>query len=334
MKRKCNPFLIGLFTLSAILICAASVFVIIKDKVTQERTSFILFFNHSLNGLDIGSPVKFKGIAIGTVDKVSVVFNEEAQQAYTQVKIDINDEVFYRPLLHQKQQSKKEFYKKQILGGLAAKLSTESLITGKLFIELDYFPAIKIRVYKENTTSLTQIPSIPSDIQNFKDRFESILTSLSNINFHDMSNVLTSILRQIDTQLNHSNLSELINNISAAADAFRGFMASESLTHSIKNIEVLTVKLKDFLKDTSSLISDLQRNINLLIVNLNATANKFGNVCENVSDVLNPNSEIRTVVHMMMLQFNKTAHDLQILLELLQRNPNALLSGIEHESEK
>ena len=330
MKRKFNPFLIGLFTISAMLICAASVFVVIKDKVTQERTSFILFFNSSLNGLDIGSHVKFKGVAIGTVQKVSVVFDEDAQQAYTQVIVDVNDEVFYKSLLRQKKKNKREFYKKQILGGLAAKLSTESLITGKLFIDLDYFSAAKLRIYKENPTKLTQIPSIPSDIQDFKDRFEKILTNLSTINFNDMSSKFTSILARIDNQLQKSNLSELINNISSAAESFRGFISSESLIHSIKNIEILTAKVKDFLSDTSSSISDLQRNVNLLIVNLNATANKIGNVCDDISDVLNPNSEMRSAAHTMLLQFNKTARDLQMMLELLQKNPNALLSGIDH----
>ena len=247
MKQKCNPFLIGIFTFSAIILLCLSCIAVLGGKIWQEHTSFILFFNSSLNGLDVGSPVKFNGVNIGTVKEVNVVFDESIQQAFTPVIIDIDDKVFYQFLQYQKKKSKTAFYRQQILGGLAAKLVLESLITGKLFIELDYYPANQVRIYNENHTKLTQIPSIASDRQNFLARIDTILTNVSSINFKSISDSLTSILQHIDSQVKKSDISSLINNISSAADSISTFISSEELRMTVHSVQSLASKIKDFL---------------------------------------------------------------------------------------
>ena len=71
MRRKPNNKLIGLFILCGVVLFFATVGMFVSDKIMKDSNRLVvMYFSESIKGLDVGSPVVFKGVAIGRVAKI------------------------------------------------------------------------------------------------------------------------------------------------------------------------------------------------------------------------------------------------------------------------
>ena len=68
MKNKISPAAIGMFVIAASIIAVAAVMVFGAAKFFARTQTFISFFSETVNGLDVGAPLKYKGVKIGKVE--------------------------------------------------------------------------------------------------------------------------------------------------------------------------------------------------------------------------------------------------------------------------
>ncbi len=77
MSKQANPTLIGIFVAGAVGLIVAGILIISGGKLLlTDKTSFVLYFQGSVNGLNIGSPVSFRGVNIGTVTDIQIVVGD------------------------------------------------------------------------------------------------------------------------------------------------------------------------------------------------------------------------------------------------------------------
>ncbi len=88
MKEEKHYFRIGLFMLIGIGIFVIAVIVFGSGRFFEEEVMMETYFNGSVQGLDVGSPVKYRGVTIGEVKEIGT-----ANQWYPLVRQD--DDVFY-----------------------------------------------------------------------------------------------------------------------------------------------------------------------------------------------------------------------------------------------
>ncbi|MDR0728354.1 MAG: MlaD family protein, partial [Puniceicoccales bacterium] len=183
--RASTAALIGFFFLLALsLFLGILVFLSTGLKGGGDDCLFVLCFDTSLNGLEVGAPVKFRGVRIGSVEKISVSYDAEQSTAKTPILIKIDPDFLDYDEVHEAHHpdgalvakaptaQKANFYQEQIDRGLSAKLSTESFLTGKLFIELDYYDSHRARQLipipqVSGEKKWPQIPTVYSDIDRF-----------------------------------------------------------------------------------------------------------------------------------------------------------------------
>ena len=73
MKKTPNKKLIGLFTIASISIFIGIVLMFAGDKIfTKNNDQLVMYFEESIRGLTIGSPVSFRGVEIGKVSKIDL----------------------------------------------------------------------------------------------------------------------------------------------------------------------------------------------------------------------------------------------------------------------
>lgn len=328
MRKKINPFFIGIFIVSAVLIFLAAGTVVLRGKFIKKSTPFVLYFNGSLNGLDIGSPVKFRGVRIGSVKNVNVSFDKNQGLASTPVVIEIDNAVFNQNSKKSFSHSEeREFYRKQILQGLSAKLAMESIVTGKLFVELDYYPASKVRIYGDNSMPYTQIPSISSEIQTIL----SIFKNISEINFQKISESLSSVLSSANEKICALDTATLNSHLSSILKKIDNLLTSPSVKSAIDGIQPTLVKFREFLSQASHSIEHLESDFHLITQKFQETCPKIDHVCDDVSSLLNPHSEVRKSTQNLILELTKTIQKIRHFIEMLEKNPNALLVGIKNE---
>lgn len=199
MSKKANVFLIGTFVITGIVMFILSILVFSKTDFFSKKVAFCSTFNTPLDGLNVGSPVKFKGVSIGTVKKIGIVFDDITNEAVTLVEFDINPDLFksYKDKkLHFDDYN--AFYHEQIDRGLAAKLSMESILTGKLYIGLDYFPE-KNRLMPISSLIANiciQMPTVPTELEELKNSINTIANRLAKI---DIEGIMSKVSDLIDS---------------------------------------------------------------------------------------------------------------------------------------
>jgi paraquat-inducible protein B len=132
------------------------------QKTYLEKRYFVLFFQESVRGLSRGAPVEFRGIKIGQVLDVSLQFVSEKMAFQIPVLIEVEPERI--EIVGKKPTPGNKLLEKFVEGGLRAQLQTGNLITGQLFVKLDFFPGAPRRAV-EYAGKYPVIPTVPTPLE-------------------------------------------------------------------------------------------------------------------------------------------------------------------------
>jgi paraquat-inducible protein B len=235
MGRKSNQAIIGAFVIGAVLLGIAGVVLLSGDRFFRDTQTFIAYFVGSLDGLDVGAPVTFNGVKIGSVTDLKVVIDQRDGSIRTPVvfKVDVHrlhDINGRRIRLTQDSQGSEVMIER----GLRARLELQSFVTGQLAVVLNFYPGTPVRL-----TGLSkrypEMPTIPSSF----DRLTHTLETLP---------VDTLVAEAIQT----------MRSVQALATA--------------PEVKSAVVKLDRALGDFDRLARDVDRQIDPLVATLNETA--------------------------------------------------------------
>ena len=149
MAKQANRMMIGGFVVIAVVILAASLVVFGSGKFFKKTEDFVMYFDGSIKGLNVGAPVLFQGVQIGSVK--SIVLQADIDQLTLEKPVVIETE----PAKFQLEKGQKhgkagENLPELIDKGLRAVLAMQSFITGQLMIELDFFPGTPVNLKNIN----------------------------------------------------------------------------------------------------------------------------------------------------------------------------------------
>ena len=103
-----------------------------------------MVFNESIRGLQVGAPIDFRGLEIGTVTALKVEMNQSSHHIDMVVEADIFPARLRARSVKQRAQANEAeraaFLQGMIKRGMRAQLRTGNLLTGQLYVALDFFP--------------------------------------------------------------------------------------------------------------------------------------------------------------------------------------------------
>ena len=213
-----------------------------EREVYTEKSYYLLYFDQSVRGLEIGAPVEFRGIQIGEVRDVRLEFDPEARQFRIPVLVEIEPERIAN-LGGTDPQSRREAMQGLVQRGLRAQLQSGNLLTGQLLVQLDMhkdappaeifwgephaiFPTIQTPL-EEITSSLTRLAKrlekLPLDqiASNVDRTLESAQTALAQAQTTLASaNALVGPDSPVNTELRRAlfELTDAARSIGLAAD--------------------------------------------------------------------------------------------------------------------
>lgn len=253
MNKKLNPALIGAFILGAIAIAVAAVLYYGKGQF-QQKQEFIAYFRSQANGLVVGSPVVMQGVPIGTVKAIRIGYSEEQASFYVRTVLQITGNIIHWPeeIRREIERDPENYLPKLIERGLRARLATQSLLTGRLMVELGFYPEDEVILIGEDW----EIPTIRTTIEQLSDR-------LKKIDFDKMTTSIEAAVAGLDNTVQGVNT--LIQNLNA---------------DQIGNEALLT------LKSVNRTLETVNREIGPTLVNFNETLDAIQNLAENANDQL------------------------------------------------
>jgi len=227
MSQKANYFTIGLFVISAAGLFLAGIVVLSVGVMSKQSLIMETYLDGSVQGLDVGSPIKLRGVRIGQVEKI--MFADEiytTEHHYVLIRFSIHPHVA-------KQINMTTFVpylKKEIQTGLRLRLATQGL-TGVAYMEADYmdpilYPPLPIDWQPE----CAYVPSAPSLMSRISDSADSIL-------------------RQVDK----ARVDLLASNINVFVMNMNGLMQ--------ENLKPTLVSVQQAAKETADLVTRLDQDL-------------------------------------------------------------------------
>ncbi len=170
---------------------------------------YVLNFKESVRGLTVGAPIDFRGIVIGEVSAINTHFDPATKEFSIPVEVSI----FPERLISRDDSGsavgaipskRKEFADYLVKKGLRAQLRTASLLTGQLYIAIDFFPSAP-KATVDWSTKTPQLPTVPGNLQGLQDSITSLVAKLNKIPFEGIGNDLRKTLNDADTLMNTIN---------------------------------------------------------------------------------------------------------------------------------
>src|SRR4029453_5234805 len=89
MGSKSTPTMIGAFVVGAIVLVVAGALLFGGGKFLQEKLPYVLFFDSSVEGLNVGAPVVFRGVQVGQVTEIAALADPQTFDVRIKVKIEL-----------------------------------------------------------------------------------------------------------------------------------------------------------------------------------------------------------------------------------------------------
>lgn len=204
--RRPNYFKIGLFVLSAAAILIVAIIVFGIGAIFEDEVMVETYFETSVQGLDIGSPVKFRGVQIGNVEEMTVVRKEySTRHRYVLVRMALNKEAFPADGV----KASREEIQHEVTQGLRVRLGFQG-VTGAAYIEVDYLdPARYPPLAVDWRPEYPYIPAAPSLITRITDAVDGILRNLEKINIEGIAGNLEQTLGALNRTLQQADAGEI-----------------------------------------------------------------------------------------------------------------------------
>lgn len=170
-----------------------------------QPVTLLMHFQQSVRGLTVGAPIDFRGVEIGHIRSVGVTFDKAAGQFIAPVTADIFPDRLRPASERGAEVSDKEriaILTKLIKSGLRAQLRTSSLITGQLYVALDFFPNA-VPVNFNPAADPPEIPTTEGDMEELQHQVQSILAKLDKVPFDKLGDDAHRVLTRLDTSLQH-----------------------------------------------------------------------------------------------------------------------------------
>jgi len=178
-----------------------------QDEAMKNRDSlredYILVFHESVRGLEVGAPVDFRGLVIGEVTAINV----EQDLLNHQVNMVVEIQTFPERLrsraigkLSREPSKPHDFLNLMIQQGLRAQLRTGSMLTGQLFIAIDFFPnAPKAKI--DWSSKPPQFPTTPGSLVELQATIMQISDKLEKLPLNEVVNELRQTVQTLDATL-------------------------------------------------------------------------------------------------------------------------------------
>lgn len=330
MSKKANPTLVGAFVLAAVALTVAAIIALGNIKFKDNTFRCVAFFTGSLYGLDLGAAVTFRGVTIGRVSEIRINFDQQQNNYIIPVYVDIEQTQALEGNQADSRDPKilREMIQQLIGKGLKAQLKTSSLLTGKLYIDLAFFPDTEVRLHSKDP-ELIEIPTQPSGLEQITQKLESLpLNEILNKTASALDGI-NSIINSTETrhalQALDSTLARL-DTLLAKADSELPVLTAE-LKKGLTNFSTLSLTASAFLKTADKELPPMSRDLQHLLTSLNGTATALTKTLNNIEEITAKDSLLSYQVTSSLQEIEKAAASIRQLTDYLQQNPNALLFG-------
>lgn len=328
MKTKVSPAIVGAFVIGAFALGLIGLLSFGSISLFSKPQRFIVYFNESIHGLDLGSPVKLRGVRVGRVVDLTVEFDQAAQRSVVRVLCEFNRDIISDGKGGMVDVTSREVLQDMIDNGLRAQLGVIGLATGLLYVELDFLdPAEYPDAHLKTEIKYAQVPAVPSTISEFQASFTEILADLKQVDIAGLSREISGLITDVRRQVNAVEAGELVAQWTQTAESLNALTTSPEIKAMLKNLNGAAIELRAVLAKLDGQIAPAGENLAKTLDETRRTLEAFNATAQTLRKFINAQSSLGNDADQALAKLAAAADAVQRLADFLERNPQALLTG-------
>ncbi|AJQ95862.1 intermembrane transport protein PqiB [Gynuella sunshinyii] len=292
------------------------VFILAVDKDDAMKPpdgvaiSVLLRFSKPLRGLTVGAPVEFSGVNIGSVVSIELDYDQQTGLFPAEVATRIYPGRLgsVRNKLPDDNSSHAEiiaFIKSLVDNGLRAQVRTGNLITGQLYVALDFMPNAE-KVDFDATAEPIVLPTVDGDFDRLQVQLASLMSKIEKMPLDSIAIHLDQSLIDLDKTIKQFNTGIV-----------------PELSNTLGSINTMITQLSRTLDDQSP----LQQSAIQTLESFQQTSRQLQTTFSQINGLLVEDAPMQQSLEQTMLELQRAAKSLRNLTDLLGRNPEALIRG-------
>jgi paraquat-inducible protein B len=327
MSQKPNPTSIGLFIVVGAALGIGGLLLFSSSKLFTRTREVVVYFNQSLNGLNEGAPVKFRGVLIGSVKKVMVFYNQATNDFSMPVLLEIQEKLVRERVGEPIQVFTDTSLQERIHQGMRASLQAESLVTGVLYVEMRFNPNAPPPVFHQLRKTYSEVPSEPTQIQQLMDNLATL----------DLKGIMTNInglIVRLDTVVGNLRMQDISTELTNTLVSVNRLVSSPEITNSFVSLRATLDQYKTLGDKLAAKVDPLSDSVTNSLAEATRTLSQLRGMADNLRGLLRPDAPLQQNLDQLLGQLAGTAESISTLVEFLKQHPNALIAGRDNSKSK
>ncbi|MFO7606277.1 MAG: MlaD family protein [Desulfurivibrionaceae bacterium] len=331
MSRKGNSTLIGAFVFGAVILTTIVILLLAGRELFKESRQHVMYFEEAARGLQVGSPVLFLGVRVGTVKQIQLELDEEDDRFLVAVIVDLTPPAEKTRAGEQINLQDRLTIRQLVDRGLRARLKIQSLLTGQLYIDLAFYPDKPARFISDHS-EISEIPTIPTTVEelsalledfsiaDFLDDLSTISTSTRKIL---SSEALRTLPDRLDATLRH------LESLAARLDSAGGPLlekAQVDLNEIHEATDAIQAAMAKIGK-AADRVGELAAEDSPIYDSMNRAGSELAAASEALQILANEESPTIQGLNLSLREIERAARAFRRLAETLEQQPEAVLRG-------
>ena len=344
MAKEANKTIIGAFVVGAAALIVVAILLFGGGRFFKQSIQIVAYFDGSVKGLGVGSKVQLKGVTVGQVTDVRLLFNQDNLSIINRVIIettpgkvsgfsDVDEKLTLQRV------ESEEVIDGLINRGLRAKLDQESFVTGKSLVVLDFWPETRIKL-RGFEPEYIEIPTLPTDMEKIAKRFSELpledlvfqirgaAAGVNNlVNSSELKGAIAALNQTLEnTEALVKNIDRQVNPLASRLDETLkdyGALARNIDTH----VGPMATSITETAQDTQKLIRNADRRLDDVLVSAEAALVQVKKALVQVQDFASENSSFRYNLSQTLQELTEASRAVREFADYIERHPEALLRG-------
>lgn len=325
--KKNTSFRIGAFIVGAITLVFLALLFFSGGDLFSQKERVVMYFEGSVQGLQVGAPIKLKGVILGEITDIQINFDSNAQDngnknnSAKNIVTAVTGDLALKRISRKGTDVSLEFFEEAIENGLRAQLNFQSFLTGLLYVELDFFPDTPATLYGFKKGYL-ELPTVATG-------FEELTKNLQEINLKGLVKNLDQLTLHLSQIVKSGVIEQTLGSVKLAADSFTHTsnsmgqdvsLLSKNLSHTSSQLDKLLVSLN---QQTPIVAGELRASM----VQLQKSLVELDKATNSVHQSFSEDAPLVNQLTETLDEVSRSAQAFRTLSETIDQQPEAFLRG-------
>ncbi|UUA74034.1 MlaD family protein [Cellvibrio sp. QJXJ] len=325
--KKNNSFRIGAFIVGAILLVFLALLFFSGGDLFSQKERVVMYFEGSVQGLQVGAPIKLKGVILGEITDIQINFDSNTQDngnknnSAKNIVTTVTGDLALKRISRKGNEVSLEFFEEAIANGLRAQLNFQSFLTGLLYVELDFFPDTPATLYGFKKNYL-ELPTVATG-------FEELTKNLQEINLKSLVKNLDQLTLRLNNIVKSGVIEETLGSVKLAADSF-----TETSQTMGQDVSQLSKNLSDTSRTLNTLLASLNKQtpavadeLRASMLQLQRSLVELDKASNSVHQSFSEDAPLVNQLNDTLKEISRSAEAFRTLSETIDQQPEALLRG-------